>query len=178
MRFLRRMTLTTMLFLSGCVAPISHTYFVPNASDGTPTGSSSCGFLTNKENSLKRKVGDLKFTVSPGYLSGKTLYVNFFLTFPSKGIRFNPKEIEVRETTKDLILHPVDTDESNYGPDQTHPYTLIVTLHFSETVADIESLRVSVGKGALYVDGEEVTLEEFRFKQNTSTDLYYASINC
>jgi len=178
MKPLRTIALTASLFLSGCVAPIPHTYFVPNPSDGKPVRSSSCGYLKNNENSLQRQFGDLKITVSPDYPSDKRLYVNFFLTYPSKDITFNPEKVEVRETTKDLVLHLVDTRVSSYGPDRTHPYTLSVTLYFSLTAADIDSLRVALGKDALYVGGQEISLEPFRFKQNTSTDLYYASINC
>ena len=178
MKPLRTIALTTSLFLSGCVAPIPHTYFVPNPSDGKPVKSSSCGFLKNDENSLQRQFGDLEITVSPDYPSDKKLYVNFFISYPSKNITFNPEKVEVRETTKDLVLRSVNTQTSSYGPDRTHPYTLSVTLYFSVTSADLESLMVSLGKDALYAGGQEISLEPFRFKQNTSTDLYYASINC
>jgi hypothetical protein len=178
MKPLRTIALSTSLFLLGCVAPITHTYFVPNPNDGKPVKSISCGFLKNDENSLQRQFGDLKITVSPGYPSNKKLYVNFFLTYPSKDIMFNPEKVEVHESTKDLVLRSVDTRVSSYGPDRTHPYTLSVILFFSVTAADIDSLRVSFGKNALYAGGQEISLEPVRFKQNTSTDLYYASINC
>jgi hypothetical protein len=123
MKPLRTIALTASILLSGCVAPIPHTYFVPNPSDGKPVKSSSCGFLKNDENSLQMQFGDLKVTVSPDYPSDKKLYVNFFLTYPSNDVTFDPEKVQVRETAKDLILHPVNTRVSSYGPDRTHPYT-------------------------------------------------------
>jgi hypothetical protein len=84
----------------------------------------------------------------------------------------------VRETTKVVVLAPINVKTSSYGPDRTHPYTLSVTLFFSQTAQEINTLSVSLHQGALSVGDREVTLETFRFKQETSTDLFYASINC
>jgi hypothetical protein len=168
----------TALLLASCVAPLSHTYFVPNPSDGKPVRSSSCGFLTNNENSLERKFGDFSINVTPQYLSDGKLSVTFFLLYPSQDIAFNSEKVEVRETTKDIVLKPTNTRTSSYGPDRTHPYTLAVTLYFPATASDIVSLTVSVHQGALTIGGREILLEPFRFKQETSTDFFYASINC
>jgi hypothetical protein len=166
------------LLISGCVAPISHTFFVPNPNDGKAVKSSSCGYLKNNENSLERKLGDLSITVTPQYFSDGKLVVNLFLRHPSPVILFNPQKVEVRETTKGVVLEPINTRKSSYGPDRTHPYTFSVTLFFNQSATDTNTLEVSLHQGALSVGDQEITLEPFRFKQETSIDLYYASINC
>lgn len=166
------------LLLISCVAPLSHTYFVPNPDDGKPVRSSSCGFLKNNEDSLERKLGDINITVTPYYPSDGKLSVTFFLRYPSPDISFNPEKVAVYETTKGVALEPINTRESSYGPDRTHPYTLSVTLSFSATASEIDSLTVSPRQGALLISGREIILKPFRFKQGTSTDFYYASINC
>lgn len=172
-------TIVALSFLlASCVAPLSHTYFVPNPSDGKPVRSSSCGFLKNNENSLERQLGDFSISVTPKYFSDGKLVVDLFLRHPSPVILLNPERVEVRETTKGVVLAPINTKTSSYGPDRTHPYTLSVTLFFSQTAPEINTLAVSLHQGALSVSGREITLAPFRFKQETSTDLYYASINC
>jgi len=171
-------TVAISLFLAGCVAPISHIYFVPNPNDGKPVTSSSCGFLKNNENSIERKFDDFEITVTPQYFSDGKLVVNLFLRYPSPIIRFNPERVEVRETTQGAALAPVNFKTSSYGPDRSHPYTLSVTLFFPQTAPEINTLSVSLPQGALLVGDREITLEPFRFKQETSTDLFYASINC
>lgn len=166
------------LFLTSCVAPLSHTYFIPNTNDGKPVRTSSCGFFKNNEDSLERKIGDLNVTVMPKYFSDGKLTVTFFLLYSSASIAFDPDKVEVLETTKRIALQPINKRVSSYGPDRTHPYTLSVTLFFSATATDIDSLKVIARPGALSVGGREIILEPYRFKQRTSTDLYYASINC
>ena len=164
--------------LASCAAPISHTYFTPNPNDGKPVASSSCGFLKNNKNALERKLGDLSITVAPQYLSDGKLVVNLSFRQPSPVLSLNPEKVIVRDTTKEVPLDPIDIKVSSYGPDRTHPYTLWVALFFSQTAQDINALAVYFHEGALTINGRKIALEPFRFKQETSTDLYYASINC
>lgn len=164
--------------LTSCVAPLSHTYFVPNSADGKPVQSSSCGFLKNNQDALERISGNFSINVSAYYAGDGKLSVNLLFRYPSRNVEIKPENIRVQEATKNVSLEPVNTRVSSYGPDSTHPYTLSVTLQFSETATDINSLTISLRQEAVFVDGQEVPLTPFRFKQRTSTDLYYASINC
>ena len=92
--------------LTGCVAPLAHTYLVPNPMDGKPMQSSSCGFLTNNENSLQRKYGDLSVSVTPGYDSNGHLFVTIFVLYPSNDVSFDGNKIAVRETSGNKVLTP------------------------------------------------------------------------
>lgn len=164
--------------LTGCVAPLAHTYFVPNPQDGKPMQSSSCGFLSNNENSLQRKYGDLTVSVTPGYDSKGSLFVSFFVLYPSSDVSLDGGKIVVRETSRNKVLAANNIKVTRYGPDRSHPYTLATILSFPETALDIDTISVSVDIGALIVGGQQIELAPFRFKEQTSTDLFYASINC
>lgn len=157
---------------------MQHTYFVPNPEDGKPVRSSSCGFVDNNKEALERTFGELSVVVTPLYFGNGKLSLNFFLRHPSPVISFDAKKVTVRESKKGVVLEPIDMRISSYGPDRSHPYTLSITLSFSATSSEIDALVVSLGEGALVVDGHEIALAPFRFKQSTTTDLYYASINC
>ncbi len=170
--------LFSALLFTGCVAPMQHTYFVPNPEDGKPVRSSSCGFVDNNKEALERTFGELSVVVTPLYFGNGKLSLNFFLRHPSPVIFFDAKKVTVRESKKGVVLEPIDMRISSYGPDRSHPYTLSITLSFSATSSEIDALVVSLGEGALIVDGHEIALAPFRFKQSTTTDLYYASINC
>ncbi len=172
------LTILVSLLLTSCVAPITHTFFVPNSNDGEINRSSSCGFLSNNENTLKREFGNFTISVTPQYLSDGKLAVNFFMRNPTRNISFNGEKVRTIETTKDLKLIPESIKETDYGPGNTHPYTLIVTLIFSEKMSEIRSIKIVPMEGVLMINGKEVLLKPFRFEQKTSKDLYYASINC
>lgn len=178
MKHLRAIILVAALLLSSCFVPLSHTYYVPNPADGTPVPSQSCGFVRNNKSTLQRQYGELDIFVTAGHFSNGQLVVSFMLLNPAPTIAFDPKLVELRESTRDLVLTPVDTNISSYGPDRTHPYTLTVTLFFAATASDVVSLKVTPHDGALVVSDNEISLEPFRFTQATSTDWYYVSINC
>jgi hypothetical protein len=178
MKPVRATLVVATLLLSSCYAPLSHTYFVPNPADGTPVPSQSCGFLKNNKNTLQRQYGEVEISVTPAYDSNDQLSVTFGISNPSGNLWLYPERVEVRESSRDVVLDPVNVETSSYGPDGSHPFSLFVTLFFAVTASDVASLKVIPHDGALHVSGNEISLEPFRFTQATSTDWYYGSINC
>lgn len=165
--------------LIGCVVyPTQRTYFEPNAMDGVPTPSRSCGYHNTRNDALIRDVNGLHVQVSPRLNEGKPVSVT--VLFRAASIPdVSPERYELRSVTTGATFLPVSHKVTAYKPDKTHPYNSSwVTLQFQPVPEQLSEIAIVFPPGSVSLNGRVVELAPFRFHKTTKSDVYYGSINC
>jgi hypothetical protein len=178
MRSLAAITLGTFVLLGCVVYPTQRTYFEPNAMDGIPTPSQSCGYNTAKNDALVREVDGVLVQVSPHLDEGKPFSVTVMFQATST-VELSPDRYELRSVTSGMTFLPVSQKINTYKPDRTHPYySSWLTLQFQPMPEQLNEISIIFPTGSVSINGQTVELVPFRFNKTTKSDIYYGSINC
>lgn len=165
--------------LVGCVAyPTQRTYFEPNAADGIPTPSRSCGYHAAKNDALVREVDRLYVQVSPHSDEGKPLSVTVLFR-ASSAPDVSPEKYELQSAADGSTFRSLSHKVTAYKPDKTHPYYSIwLTLQFQPLPEQLNEIAIVFPRGSVSLNNREVELAPFRFLKTKKNDIYYGSINC
>lgn len=165
--------------LLGCVVyPTQRTYFEPNAMDGVPTPSQSCGYHNAKNDALVREVDGLHIQVTPHLEEGKPLSVTVLFRAPTAA-DVSLEKHELRSLVDGATFLPVSQKITTYAPDKTHPYySRWVTLQFQPVPEHLTEIAIVFPIGSVSLNGQVFNLAPFRFRKVTRSDVYYGSINC
>ena len=176
--------ISAALFVSqlyGCVAyPTTRTYFEPNASDGKPVPSRSCGYHAAKNDALIRNIPEVHIQVSPHFTKSKPISVSVLFQYVTGRIlALEPGLFELHSLSDGKVFKPLNVKTSTQYPDRSHPYfSEWIHLAYAPTSDDLNSIAIVFPKGAVVVRDIGVELKPFRFQRVEKSDFYYSSINC
>jgi len=180
MRVFQTISLFALVAVAGCaVYPTTRTYFEPNASDGKPSPSMSCGYHRAKNDSLVRDTKDLHIQVTPYYKEGENLKVTILFQSDKDNVEINPRAIGIKAHQSGKVIYPSSIKITNQLPRNNWPYySKWVYLTFPISSDSLISIAVTFKRSSILVNGRVINIQQFRFKKATKSDIYYGSINC
>jgi len=178
MRTLAVATLMSLALLGCVLYPTQRTYFEPNAMDGVPTPSRSCGYHKARNDALARDTDGLHVQVSPAIHDEEPMSVTVLFRAPSPA-EVSPDRFQLWSLPNETRFPPVSYEVTRYEPDVSHPYySTWVTLRFQVMPEQLTEIAVVFPIGSVSLNGATVDLAQFRFSKTTKSDIYYSSINC
>ena len=168
------LTLLTSTLLSGCVVvPMNRTYYEPNAADGTPIRSSSCGWNATSRDALERDVAGVTVSVYPTYEPGRPLRIYILLSRSDKTVEIVQENVEIKVGDGPQKYRPTAVKIKDAGP------YFFKSIDYEFPIADSASeIAVVFSTGFIKVNGHDMEILPFRFNRVTKSDVFYGSINC
>ncbi len=172
--------LLILYWVTGCALyPTSRTYFEPNAEDGSPRSSMSCGYHAAKNDSLLREYDDFELKITPHYQEGENLRVTVLVQSKENSITIDPNKIRLLSSSQRGMTSPAEAKKTYYEPRNNWPYYMkwnhIIYPVKSES---LKSITIVFNSDSMFLNGHALGVKSFRFNKTTKKDIYYASINC
>jgi len=164
--------------LSACVVfPVTRTYFEPNAADGSPTPSRSCGYYRTAKDGLEREVDGIVIGVHPTYLKDEDLLITVSFHYEKGDVSLDPDEISM-STDSGHTYRPKHWEVEIYAKDKSHSYRKWLFLEYPVISSELDNLNVNFSSSAVLLDQKALGIGPFRFKKITKSDVFYGSVNC
>ncbi|MCG8092057.1 MAG: hypothetical protein JAZ17_00255 [Candidatus Thiodiazotropha endolucinida] len=180
MRNLQVTLLFVVVVATGCaVYPTTRTYFEPNANDGKPSPSMSCGYHRAKNDSLSRETKDFYIQVTPFYNESNDVHVSVHIRSERNNIAIDPNLIALKDIHSGNLTYPSSTKITRQKPRGNWPYyDNFVYLMYPIKSDSVESISVMFMQQSILINGNAKGIEQFRYNKTTKSDIYYGSINC
>ena len=163
------------LLLGGCVvAPVTRTWFAPELADGTPRRLSACGYHRAADDGLGRALAGLEVEVFPLFVPGAPLRLLLRSGQTRGTVALDPRQIRLQLGGAVAPQSPESVSLDNPGP----YFSTLATAVFTQRSADAMEISVLLGRGFLTVDGKASPEARFRFHKTTTSDVFFASLNC
>lgn len=105
------------LTLSGCVIlPVNRTYFEPNAADGKPIPSASCGYHQTAKDGISGYIGGAEIQIFPTFTDDQPLRIHLRIPRSSPRAELSPDRIVLKINAQSAEIHPSDATRTNPGP--------------------------------------------------------------
>jgi hypothetical protein len=156
-----------LALVSSCtVYRTDRTFFEPNAADGIPIKSSSCGFHLN--DALARQLPGVYVSVAPFEHEGKpNLSASVLIRTPDRNVTFKPDKFELR-SADGKVYQPIEIRTQAYGLDLGHPFwSTFVTLTYAPLAGELSEIAFVFQADSVVVKGNAVDIRPFRFAAQT-----------
>lgn len=163
------------LTLSACVVfPTNRTYFEPNAADGKPIQSASCGYHRTANDGVSGLIGTVEIEIFPAFADDRPLQVHLRIPRSSPQADLLPELIVLNATGQAPEIHASTTTRQRAGP----YFNSVVDLVFPVEAGKLTDFSIEFLRGSVSVAGTPQDAARFRFSKIQKTDIYYGSINC